>query len=109
MSGKGRTTLEDAADKINEVVEDLTLEALELRLSATPSALQRRPTSKSTCQRFRKAHPFPVILTRHPQAVLLVNVRDTWSDRRSGPRLCRSPLETQQNQRWGDQRKEDQR
>lgn len=105
MRDKARTTPEEAADKINDAVEDLTLKVLVLRLSATPSALQRRSTRKTNFLRFRKVRPFPSILTQHPPPVLLANVRATSSKSLQRPLLRRSRLKIEQEQ----QRKEDQR
>jgi hypothetical protein len=103
MRDKARTTPEEAADKINDAVEDLTLKVSGTGVERKAERVAAKVNEQVELPEISES-PFPSILTQHPQSVLLANVRATSSKSLQRPLLRRSKLKIKQEQ----QRKEDQ-
>ena len=79
MDDKEKPVIEQAADKINDVVEEITLKAADAAIEPDPSTLQGRRTSKSTFQRLRRTSHCRATLTQSPMIGLPVNGKSTSS------------------------------
>src|SRR5215207_7143802 len=105
MRDKARTTPEEAADKINDAVEDLTLKVAGTAVERNAERVAANVNEQVELPEISESASLPSILTQHPQSVVLANVRAASSKSLQRPLLRRNRLKIKQEQ----QRREDQR
>jgi hypothetical protein len=105
MRNKERTIPEEAADKINDAVEDLTFKVAGTAVEPNAGRVAAKVNEQVELPEISESASLPKHIDPTSSVVLLANVRATSSKSLQRPLLRRSRLKIEQEQ----QRKEDQR
>jgi hypothetical protein len=105
MRDKARTTPEEAADKINDAVDDLTLKVAGTAVDPNAERVAANVSDQVERPEISESASLPKHIDPTSSVLLLANVRATLSKSLHRPLLRRSRLKIKQEQ----QRKEDQR